>query len=83
METANAGMPENKWITLRIGINLGDVMVEGSDLFGHGVDIARGAQPRRNELDQRGSRRRAIKHVLTMISDSRLAPTYLATVRTF
>ena len=40
METANEGMPEEQQIVLRIGINLGDVMVEGSDLYGDGVNIA-------------------------------------------
>jgi adenylate cyclase len=40
METANADLSEDKRIVLRIGINLGDVMVEGSDLYGDGVNIA-------------------------------------------
>ena len=40
MDTANAGSPEDRRIVLRIGINLGDVMVEGSDLYGDGVNIA-------------------------------------------
>jgi adenylate cyclase len=40
MEAANAGLPEDRRIVLRIGINLGDVMVEGSDLYGDGVNIA-------------------------------------------
>src|SRR6266478_2862293 len=40
METANAGMPEERQIVLRIGINLGDVVVEGGDLYGDGVNIA-------------------------------------------
>jgi adenylate cyclase len=40
METANAGLREDRRITLRIGINLGDVVVEGSDLYGDGVNIA-------------------------------------------
>jgi adenylate cyclase len=39
MNTANARLPEDGRILLRIGINLGDVMVEGSDLYG-GVNIA-------------------------------------------
>src|SRR5215469_14830144 len=30
--SANAGLPEDTRIVLRIGINLGDVIVEGSDL---------------------------------------------------
>ncbi|TDQ09132.1 TolB-like protein [Phyllobacterium brassicacearum] len=40
METANAALSEDLHIVLRIGINLGDVMVEGSDLYGEGVNIA-------------------------------------------
>src|SRR5215468_4831176 len=40
MESANAGLPDDKRIVLRIGVNLGDVMVEGSDLYGDGVNIA-------------------------------------------
>jgi adenylate cyclase len=40
MAQANAGLPEDRRIVLRIGINLGDVMVEGSDLYGDGVNIA-------------------------------------------
>ena len=37
---ANEGQPADRNIILRIGINLGDVMVEGSDLYGDGVNIA-------------------------------------------
>jgi TolB-like protein/tetratricopeptide (TPR) repeat protein len=40
METANAGVPEGKRIVLRIGVNLGDMMVEGTDLYGDGVNVA-------------------------------------------
>jgi adenylate cyclase len=40
MESANADLPADRRIRLRIGINLGDVMVEGSDLYGDGVNIA-------------------------------------------
>jgi len=40
MATANEGVPEGRRIVLRIGVNLGDVMVEGSDLYGDGVNIA-------------------------------------------
>jgi adenylate cyclase len=40
MDAANAGLPEDRRIVLRVGINLGDVMVEGSDLYGDGVNIA-------------------------------------------
>jgi TolB-like protein/Flp pilus assembly protein TadD len=40
MVAANDGAPDDRHIILRIGINLGDVMVEGSDLYGDGVNIA-------------------------------------------
>src|SRR3984893_13770732 len=35
-----AGMPEDRRIRFRIGINLGDVIVDGDDIFGDGVNIA-------------------------------------------
>src|SRR5262245_909963 len=40
MATANGDEAESRQIILRIGVNLGDVMVEGSDLYGDGVNIA-------------------------------------------
>jgi len=40
MEHANAGVGAERQIVLRIGINLGDVMVEGGDIYGDGVNIA-------------------------------------------
>jgi adenylate cyclase len=36
----NSGVPENRWITYRIGINIGDIIVEGDDIYGDGVNIA-------------------------------------------
>ncbi len=36
----NAGVPEDQRIVLRIGISLGDIIVEGSDLYGNGVNVA-------------------------------------------
>ncbi len=40
MELANGELPRDSRILLRVGINLGDVVVEGSDLYGDGVNIA-------------------------------------------
>jgi adenylate cyclase len=40
MAAANADLPESRRIVLRIGVNLGDVIVEGNDLYGDGVNIA-------------------------------------------
>ena len=36
----NATTPEDQRIALRIGVSLGDVMVEGDDLYGNGVNLA-------------------------------------------
>jgi len=36
----NAEIPEDKRIVFRIGVNLGDVIVDGDDLYGDGVNIA-------------------------------------------
>jgi class 3 adenylate cyclase len=35
-----AGMAEDRRIRFRIGINLGDVIVDGDDIFGDGVNVA-------------------------------------------
>ncbi len=40
MAAANAGQREDRHIVWRIGVNLGDVMVEAGDLLGDGVNIA-------------------------------------------
>jgi len=40
MANANAGEPEDRHIRYRIGLNLGDVMVEGDDIYGDGVNVA-------------------------------------------
>jgi len=36
----NTDVPEDQRITYRIGINLGDIIVEGDDIYGDGVNIA-------------------------------------------
>ena len=36
----NAALTEDRRMRFRIGVNLGDVLVEGGDLFGEGVNIA-------------------------------------------
>jgi adenylate cyclase len=40
MARRNADVPPARWIQFRIGINLGDVIVEDDDIFGDGVNIA-------------------------------------------
>jgi formylglycine-generating enzyme required for sulfatase activity/class 3 adenylate cyclase len=36
----NASLPKHHWIEYRIGVNLGDVIVEVDDVYGDGVNIA-------------------------------------------
>ena len=40
LTTHNAELPEQRQMRFRIGINLGDVIVEGERLYGDGVNIA-------------------------------------------
>src|SRR3984885_11821888 len=40
MAERNADAPEAKRIVYRIGVNLGDVLIEGDDIVGEGVNIA-------------------------------------------
>jgi len=36
----NAALPKHYWIEYRIGVNLGDVIIETDDIYGDGVNIA-------------------------------------------
>ncbi len=36
----NTDVPEDQWISYRIGINIGDVILEGDDIYGDGVNVA-------------------------------------------
>src|SRR5206468_8018221 len=40
MAERNAELTETRAIQLRIGVNLGDVIIEGEDVFGGGVNVA-------------------------------------------
>jgi class 3 adenylate cyclase len=40
MLTRNAAVAEEKQIVFRIGINVGDIIIDGGDIFGDGVNIA-------------------------------------------
>src|SRR5260370_9401856 len=50
MAERNAGVPSEKRIELRIGINVGDIIIDGEDIFGDGVNVA----ARLQELAQPG-----------------------------
>ncbi len=36
----NTETPEGRRIVLRIGVNLGDIIIEGDDIYGDGVNVA-------------------------------------------
>src|SRR6202166_4393826 len=36
----NASLPKHHWIEYRIGVNLGDVIIEPDDVYGDGVNVA-------------------------------------------
>ena len=40
MVDRNTDVPADKRITFRIGVNLGDVIIDGDDIYGDGVNIA-------------------------------------------
>lgn len=40
MAQRNQGVPQDRQIIFRVGVNLGDVVVEGDDLHGDGVNVA-------------------------------------------
>jgi adenylate cyclase len=40
MVERNAGVPEGTRIAYRIGINIGDIIVDGEDIYGDGVNVA-------------------------------------------
>src|SRR6478735_7206650 len=40
MDERNEGAPVDRRMLLRIGINLGDILIEGDDILGDGVNVA-------------------------------------------
>ncbi|WP_051441063.1 class 3 adenylate cyclase (plasmid) [Ensifer sp. WSM1721] len=40
MAGRNSSQPEREPIELRIGVNLGDIIIDGDDIFGEGVNVA-------------------------------------------
>jgi adenylate cyclase len=40
MADRNAEVPQDKRIEFRIGIHQGDIIIEGDDIFGDGVNVA-------------------------------------------
>ena len=52
MEERNAGLIETKRVVYRVGVHLGDVLIEGDDILGDGVNVAA-----RLKFDRRARRR--------------------------
>src|SRR5205823_13907294 len=40
MAQRNEGIPQDRRMVFRIGINLGDILIEGEDILGDGVNVA-------------------------------------------
>src|SRR5881398_2380176 len=40
MAARNAEVPKDKWIEFRVGIHQGDIIIDGGDIFGDGVNVA-------------------------------------------
>ena len=40
MGERNAGLPQDKRIEFRMGINVGDIIIDGDDIWGDGVNVA-------------------------------------------
>ena len=40
----NTGIHADRQIVLRIGINVGDIIIDGADIFGEGVNVAAGLE---------------------------------------
>ncbi len=46
MAERNADEPDDRRIVFRVGVNLGDVIIEGDDIHGDGVNVAARSSPR-------------------------------------
>jgi hypothetical protein len=50
MVERNLDTPPERRIEFRVGINLGDIIVEGDDIFGDGVNVAAGSSAERGTI---------------------------------
>lgn len=72
MAARNSGLPEHRRIAFRIGINIGDVIADGEDIYGEGVNLAarmeRLAEP--GGICLSGEARRQVGNNLALAFDS-------------
>ena len=61
MARRNRDMPASRSLLYRIGINLGDVIVEGDDIFGDGVNVAARLNRPRSRAESASRRQCAIR----------------------
>ena len=40
MALRNADLPQNRRLEFRVGVNFGDIIIDGDDIFGDGVNVA-------------------------------------------
>src|SRR6202008_4120930 len=40
MAERNSALPDDRRIEFRVGINVGDIIIDGDDIFGEGVNVA-------------------------------------------
>ena len=54
----NAGLPDDRRMDFRVGINLGDVVVKDDAIYGDGVNVAARLEARQNFADRKSCIRR-------------------------
>jgi class 3 adenylate cyclase len=82
MAERNQGVPEDRRMLLRIGINLGDILIEGDDILGDGVNVAarlegllsRVASVSRHPLTNRFSEKSRLSSLTSASRPSRTSP---------
>src|SRR4051812_326600 len=79
----NLSLPKQQWIQFRLGVNLGDVIVESDDIFGEGVNVAARLESiaKPGEIYISGSIYEQIKHITDPVRIYRVPPDPAAVAR--
>jgi len=79
----NLSLSKQQWIQFRIGVNLGDVILESDDIFGEGVNIAARLESiaKPGEVYISGSIYEQIKHITDPVRIYRVPPDPAAVAR--